>query len=118
MQILGSKYLLNLVTEPDTSRLLQISISPGSLHNDVNLSTGVRLAIFYGNFAYLSTVNPEEEKNTFCNVAVFLLAIEFAVALKSKNGMFSPEGVEFKEFQNLMNIIDVSFYNIRSSKYQ
>jgi len=106
IQSLGSKYLLNLVTEPDTSRLLQISISSRSSYNDVNLSTGVRLAIFYGNFAYLSTVNSEDDKSVFCNVAVFLLTMEYAAALKSKNGMFSPEGVEFKEFQNLMNIID------------
>ncbi|KAE9548967.1 hypothetical protein FO519_007816 [Halicephalobus sp. NKZ332] len=102
---LGSKYLLNLVAEPDSSRLVPIAVSPHKFGKEVNVSEGVRLAIFYGNFAYFS-MEKFEEKSVFSNVSAFLLSMELAVTLKTGNGMFSSEGVEFKEFQNLMNIID------------
>lgn len=73
----------------------------------VNLNHGIKEAIFYGHLAFFFNDN-EISKGKFATTSLYILIIEMMIGLKANNGMFSSLGSEFKEYQTLMNILDVS----------
>lgn len=102
---------MNLFVGEKCQSLLSLAIYGITNDNEKfdNISTVISLALFYGNFAYSAIdLFDENESGIFCDTSSFLIAVEYAIRLKASDGMFTADGAEFKEYQNLLNIIDVS----------